>query len=919
MDIYDIFLRRYGTFTEIQKISMPAIEAHKNVLIIAPTGSGKTEAAMLPIIKELSESTERKGIKVLYITPLRALNRDMILRLEQLCKYFSISVSVRHGDTTNSERSRQARNPPQILITTPETLQSILPTKYLGEALSQLKYIVIDEIHELYYNKRGAQLSLAMERLEEKSHGFIRIGLSATISNPEKVAKFLCGDRDCEIVSAQIRKMPKLTVCMPQSSKLSEELKEKFGLDKPSAARLNRISTEIAEGTSTLVFANTRQIVEAIGSRLLYINKIEPFGGIGVHHSSLERDERIKTENEFKSGILKGLLATSSLELGIDIGSINKVIQYGSPRQALRLMQRVGRSGHSKTGTPKGLIVATGIIDAIEASAVCINSKDGILEKYECQFGAMDVLANQICGIALDKQSISAEDALGIIKRSYIYKKATIEDLSDLLRFMAKQMLIGFDGKNISAGPHTRTYYYSHLSMIIDSRRLLVKNIANNRIISSLDEKFVASKLQEGSVFITKGLPWKIISIDEDSIKVEPSTDLEAAIPDWTGEDIPVSLDVANTVSKIIGHADLIKEYDICEESVISQITNFSEACKPYSSESGRKAVLEVHQDYSALYTFLGTLGNEALSRLIGDMASLKLGRSVNIKASPYMVFVEADNKKIDIVKLLRSIDPEGVRGLLLDMLEKSEILMYHFVSVAKLFGIVDKEAKISRSLTKRLMALFKDTPVYREAIRELIDNYFDVSAVSNFISMLKERKKEIIVLEIEKISTITKAIMDSAYYTRELIMPLVPSNELLNSFVEFLTAKEANLICTYCAFYFSKKISELQKLKSIKCPNCGSPMIAINKNNIMEVIIKRKNSIILTKQETKALKDTLTEASLISSYGWKAVAALSTYGIGPTSASRALMMLRREDRLFYMDLIEAQKQFVKNKKYWSI
>ncbi len=919
MDIYSSFLKKYKEFTPIQKLSIPIIESGSNALIIAPTGAGKTESAMLPILKLISAAKSRDGIKVLYITPLRALNRDMMLRLEKLCLENGISIGVRHGDTSQNDRNKQAKAPPEVLITTPETLQSILPTKYLGAALANVKYVIIDEIHELYYNKRGAQLSLALERLEEKCGGFKRIGLSATVGNAETISKFLCGNRECKIVSSNENHETNLKVEMPQAPKSeSKEIMEKFGLDKPAFARLEQMAEEVSNSESTLIFANTRQIVEALGSRLLYINSKMPFGGIGVHHSSIEKEERIKMENDFKEGKIKGLMATSSLELGIDIGSVSKVIQYGSPRQALRLIQRVGRSGHSLKKKSYGKIIATNIIDALESCAVCINAKNHIIESYGCQFNALDVLANQVCGLALDKATIRFDDLLAIIKRSFVYASLGPENLKGLLEFLSKQRLIGFDGITINSGKRTRMYYYKHLSVIPDTRRLLVKNIANNKTISSLDEKFVASRLEEGSVFITKGLPWKIISIEEDYIYVEPSTDMEAALPDWSGEDIPVSIEVARKVSDLLARPEMVDSYDLIKSALSSQIAAFAGKCGEYSIAKHNSVTIEIHPEYVAIYTFLGTLGNEALSRILGYMLSMKLGKSVNIKSSPYLVFIETQND-IHVAEMLKSINPSDIEGILNKFLEGSEIFMYHFVTIAKLFDIIDKGSKISRPLTKRIISIFKDSPVYLETQRELMENYFDTKNLSEFIKLLKSGQIKLNILRTEKITEITRAIMDSAYYTKELIMPLTPSNELVNSFIEFTTSKNVKLICTYCGFYFSVKMPEFKSSGKITCPSCGSPMIAINKEGLREVILKRKESRPLSQPEKNMLKEALTEASLLSSYGWKAAVALSTYGIGPKTASRALMMLRREDRLFYIDLIEAQKQFIKTKKYWSM
>ncbi len=892
------------------------MEKRENCIIIAPTGSGKTEAAVLPIFDRIAKDQDKSGIKLLYITPLRALNRDMIKRLERMCAEIGITIAVRHGDTTQSERGKQARRAPQVLITTPETLQSVLPTKSIGPSLKNVKAVVIDEIHELYFNKRGAQLSVALERLEELSPGFQRIGISATIGDPEQIGKYLCNDRQCRAAQVQHKKEMSLKVELPRThAKHLADLANRFGLDGDALGRLNAIATNVRDSKSTIIFANTRQVVEALGSRLLYLNSIEPFGGIGVHHSSLDRMERIKIENEFKDGTLKSIIATSSLELGIDIGNVDLVIQYGSPRQALRLIQRVGRSGHTEKGAAKGIVLATNTMDAIETTAIFDNVAAGTLERYKPQSNALDVLANQICGIAIDKNECSIDQLDSIIKRSYIYKDFPREKLSWLLEFMNKHRMVGFDGRSISSGPRTRMYYYEHLSVIPDSKRFLVKNVADNRIISSLDEGFVVSAVDENSVFITKGLPWKVISIDENVITVEPSSDLDAAIPDWNGEDIPVSRKVTEKVFEIFGNPEIVSKAD---QKTKEEINEFIAAQAKIGLPSADKLIIEQGDEYVILHTGLGTLANEALSRLLAFRLTAKAGRSVNMKSSPYMIFFELPSS-IRIEPVLRETAEHDVEKMLANTMQETELFRYKFITIAKLFGIIDKETPVSKSITRKVMKVLQDSPVYAETSRELMQNYFDTATLSEFFGAISGGRMKIMTVAAGMLSPIAKMILNSAYYTKELVMPLLPSNELIASFSKYLLSKNIKLLCTYCGMHFSRKLNEIKDEKEIKCPNCASPMIAPFSEEYNTVIKKRLEGRRLTAAERKEFREIMKQASLFDSYGGRAALALSTYGVGPTSAARILMMLRRQEHLFFTDLIEAQKTFIKNKKYWSI
>ncbi|MGC8622850.1 MAG: DEAD/DEAH box helicase [Candidatus Micrarchaeia archaeon] len=916
-DIYSFFLNKFGNLYEMQKEAAKAISQKLNCLILAPTGSGKTEAAMLPILDALSRGNN-EGISAIYITPLRALNRDLIKRLKEMSDYVGVSIAVRHGDTTQSERSRQSRKAPQILITTPETLQSILPTKYLGTSLQNVKYVIVDEIHELYYSKRGTQLSLALERLEEKAPGFQRIGLSATIGNPSDAIHFLCGSRDCKIVSGEPRKNMALSVELPAKAHSYEEFKEHFGLDESSAARLFAVAKHIRESDTALIFANTRQVVEAVGSRLLYLNKLEPFGGIGVHHSSLDKKERIEIEDLFKNHMLKAIIATSSLELGIDIGYIDEVVQYGSPRQAIRLVQRIGRSGHSKGHTPKGVIIAMNPVDAIESIAICRLASEGKLESFKMNELALDVLSNQISGIVLDKGVCSIEEIWKVARRSWLYRNLTIEDLKNVLDFMQKQRILGFDGKIASAGNRTRMFYYDHLSVIPDVKRFLVKNTIDNRIISTLDEEFVVNNIDEESSFITKGLPWKVVSIENDIIFVEPSSELESAVPDWSGEDIPVSREVSEEVSSMLQNSE--RAFDlkfVKDDETRGELKRFFEKQQEKIFKQG-KIIIEQTEENSVVYLPLGTMANEAMGRMLAHFAAARLGYSVYMKASPYFIYLDASSG-LDLEKYLFSIKAQNVESMLFNTILDTELFRYKFIQVAKMFGIIDREAVVSKSLARKLINIYRDSPVYKETLRELMTNYFDVDTIKELVEMIDSKKISIHLRKASSLSHFALTVLNSFYYTKELIMPSTPSSEILESFEKFMLDKEVKLLCMYCGFRFTRSLSELKDQERIKCPSCGGSIITIYSEERDKTVRKKVESKPLSQKDRAVFSDALKIAGLLEAYGGRGAIALSTYGVGARTASRILRMLRHEDKLFYIDLINAQKNFIKNRKYWSI
>ncbi|OYR58146.1 helicase, partial [Halorubrum ezzemoulense] len=357
--------RGFSTPTEPQREAIPPLADGRNALVLAPTGTGKTETAMLPVFDAIVAARDapgdppREGISALYITPLRALNRDMMDRLEWWGDRLGVEVAVRHGDTTQYERSKQADDPPDVLITTPESLQAILTGSKMRVALEDVAHVVIDEVHELAAAKRGAQLTVGLERLRRVAGPFQRVGLSATVGDPEEVGRFLVGtgkrdpdrpgDRAFETVEVAAGTRTDVRVLDPAITDRDTTLAGELAVDETTASHVRTIREIVAENESTLIFVNTRQTAEALGSRFKTLAENEREAAerdgrddaadpteIELHHGSLSKEVRVDVEDRFKSGDLDGLVCTSSMELGIDVGRVDHVVQYGSPREVAR-------------------------------------------------------------------------------------------------------------------------------------------------------------------------------------------------------------------------------------------------------------------------------------------------------------------------------------------------------------------------------------------------------------------------------------------------------------------------------------------------------------------------------------------------------------------------------------------------------
>lgn len=892
-------LKRFGALTEVQKQAMPLVAEGRNVLIIAPTGSGKTESAAIPVMKRIADQ-KLEGIAVLYITPLRALNRDMMKRLTEWAKEFGITVSVRHGDTSQFERAMQAKTPPQMLITTPETLQAILPAKKIGAALKNVKVVIVDEVHELIDDKRGIQLSIALERLAEKAGEFQRIGISATVSDPNTVSRFFCGFRSCDIVDLNYLKSMKFEISYPKAHLSDEAAANELMVDSPAAARLKEI-LKIVKDTKTLIFVNTRSIAEILGSRLM---KLDP--RIAVHHGSLSRDTRIQLEDDFKGGKLNALVATSSLELGIDIGDVNHVIQYMSPHQVSRLVQRVGRSGHTIKGTSTGTIICADPDDILEATAIIDLIKEGSLESQRICTNALDVLCHQIAGILMDIDvDTTSAKIFEIIKRAYPYSMLDSDQFMSVIDFMNdKRLLKKTENGMIHRMSGTRMYYYEHLSTIPSVEKFMVRDAATNKVISTLDEDFVAF-LEHQDMFITKGVPWRILDIDPDKrmIVVEATEDISAAIPDWEGEEIPTSYEICQKVGEI---RDKIAKGKLSIREADGDIKEFGD-----NLPDQKHLYIEAWGDVAILHVLGGLNVNRTLASIIGNRLAKEYGSSVRTLVDPYRIaFVfprGADALKVKHhLQTLANPAQELEEGL-----PKNQLFKYKFIHIGKMFHLFRETPRIS----DRFILAFKDTPVYTETVREVLYSYYDIKRTDELLKAIRNKEIRVTAAQVKKLSAVgMRALI--RHHGAELIAPIEPTSEIVKAFKMKLLGKSVILYCTHCGHDWIAFIGSLPD--KVKCARCGSTLVTMPPEKYRAEAFKLYKKTRLSAQE-RIWKDKLDKtAAVISASGKRGVIALSTYGVGPTKSVGVLGKKFATEDEFFAALLEAQKTFIRTKRYWE-
>ncbi len=894
--------------SEAQRQVIPRLMRKEQVLLVAPTGIGKTEAAMLPILDDLLKS-EPGGFRVLYITPLRALNRDMLRRLEWFGKELGITVGVRHGDTTQHERNKQSKNPPQILITTPETFQIMFTGKNLLRHLKNVRWVVVDEIHEMAQDERGAQLSVGMERLAgiaEKP--FIRVGLSATVGSPEEVALFLKGSsRKVSVVNVAREKRIVLNVSCPKPAGKDSVLAERMHTDADSSARLLRCRSLIESNTSTLLFVNTRNTAEVLAARFHLLDETFP---VGVHHGSLSKQIRVQMEEEFKSGILKGLICTSSLELGIDIGSADFTVQYNSPRQATRLIQRVGRAGHAIDATSRGEIVCDSADDILEAAVVARRAAAGEMEGSRIRDNPMSVLANQIIAAAMEASDLNPGEYYGLVKRAYPFRNLERGAFDRVLGQLYDLRMIWLGEDRIGRSRSSRLHFFDNVSMIPDERTFKVIDLTTRRIIGTLDEGFVVAYAKPDAPFIVRGLPWRIVEIEDDAVLVEPSREL-GAVPSWSGEDIPVPFEVAQEVGRLRASGNL-DAYPMDADSrkkagdyLAGQISEG--AVMP----TDRTVTLESENRLVVINACFGSRVNETLGKLIAALIMSRQGASLQVNTDAYRIVLQLSRpvEVSAISAILSGTAPDSVEPLLRLYLKHSSYLRWKFITVAKKFGALRRDVDYRMINLDKVMQSLEGTPLMEEAVEKCLWELLDTAKASEVLRDIQSGRIE---LKVSKLSPIGKAGIEAR---GDIMMPARPTHAILMAMKSRLEMETTVLGCMHCRRKSVRTVGQVED--RIVCRACGSVMVAAMRRSEADNVklLDKRNP---TGEERKSVRRMMKSANLVMTHGKRAVLAMAARGVGPDTAAKILAMQFEDEDDFLAAVLAAEVNFARTKKFWE-
>ncbi len=574
------FRRALGEPTPVQIQAWSAIRAGAHTLIAAPTGSGKTLAAFFTILNDLIQLAWNDKLaretSVLYISPLKALSNDIEKNLNQPLKdiqdeifashlkKIAVKVAVRTGDTPASERAAMIKSNPHILITTPESLFLLLTSRRGRDMLRRVKTVIVDEIHALVGEKRGAHLALSLERLQSLTgrpsdgpEAMVRIGLSATQKPIEEVARFLTGMgteagavanstlsptvdavpfRTCAIIDTGHRRKLDVQIEIPTSpltAVMSNEVWDEV---------YSRIETLISEHTTTLLFVNTRRLAERVAHRL---SQVLGEDKVAAHHGSLSKDRRFSAEQRLKSGHLKVLVATASLELGIDIGSVDLVIQIANPKSISSLLQRVGRSGHAVGGLPKGRLFPLTRDELIESASLVDALRRGELDTLVIPAQPLDILSQQIVAETASREW-QGQELYKLVIRAYPYRNLKQEEFQEIVSMVAQGFTtrrgrrgahLHHDAINdrLRARPGARLTALTNGGAIPDTFEYEVKLEPGNVLLGSVNEDFAIESMA-GDIFQLGNNSWQILRIEGGTVRVSDAQGQPPSIPFWFGE-----------------------------------------------------------------------------------------------------------------------------------------------------------------------------------------------------------------------------------------------------------------------------------------------------------------------------------------------------------------------------------------------
>jgi ATP-dependent Lhr-like helicase len=786
------FNSKFDDLTPPQSMAVPLIHNKENVLVSSPTGSGKTLTAFLSIINDFlkihRESEFEDGVHAIYISPLKALANDIDRNLKQpldemmkIAEEFDIDVpdikvAVRSGDTSLKERARMVRKPPHILITTPESLGLLLSSKKFRDHFRKTRYIILDEIHDLANNKRGTHLSLSVERLAQLiDNEPVRIGLSATQAPIEDIAGFLGGytkgkPRPVNIVDVKERKHLDLKVICPVDN-LTLHSTEVI-----NSKMYDLLVDLVNDHRTTLIFTNTRAGTESIAIQL----KERGIEKLAAHHGSLSKEMRFDVEEKLKGGEMDVVVSSTSLELGIDIGYVDLVIQIGSPKSIAKGLQRIGRAGHALSAISKGRLIVSDPDDLVECAVLVRSAYKGQIDRVSIPEKATDVLAQSIIGMSLDRKW-NSDKMYELVISAYPYRNLTKQEFLDVLDFLGGNALenhgvypkIWYDKKEKEIGIKrgSRQIYNMNIGTIPQEINYTVVLEGRGVQLGNLSEKFVEN-LSKNDIFVLGGRTYQFLECNRTTAVVRDGLGRKPTVPSWSGEMLPRSFDLSESVGKF--RAEVENKLELDEEeiiewlkeefrldkgaakTIISHLDEQKKICGFVPSD--KLLMVEGYIDNrgrsGAIFHFpFGRRVNDALSRAFAFKLGKEIGSSIRISLSDD-AFLLTFPSRLAIEGIADRLLPKSLEPLLRKAIKNTEIFAQRFRHCANRSFMVlrnykGREISLPRQQlrTSQVLEAINEVdsfPMLEEAYREVLHDAFDLKNAQLIIDDIEKGERKI-------------------------------------------------------------------------------------------------------------------------------------------------------------------------------
>ena len=789
------FRATYSNFTDAQLLCVPAILDRKSILLTSPTGSGKTLAGFLGVfdslLRKLDAAILPAGVQCIYVSPLRALAYDIEKNLRAPIAAMGLekelTVHLRTGDTSATKRAKFRRRAAPFLVTTPESLAVMLAQESYSTHLCSCQFIIVDELHSFAGNKRGADLALSLERLEnlcaEKTRPICRIGLSATAAPLATLAQFLAGtERSCLIAKAKMERKSIVEVFSPIR-------RDPY---PPAGYTGVRLYAELAElirsRKSVIVFTNVRSAAEQVGLKLKELLP-DLAKEIEIHHASLDRSVRLEVEDRLKNGELRAVVCSTSLELGIDIGAVDLVVMVATPKGVSRAIQRIGRSGHSLNRTSHGVLVATNVNDLVEATVTAKLVREQTLDPIRIQEKPFDVIAQHIVGMAASAP-IHQEVAFETIRRAYPFRELAREEFESILVYLegggaslAEQYTNVFgkiridDGIISLAHPRVQRDLLINIGTIVSES--FVDVLLRHRRLGSVEEGFI-KQLRIGDLFVLGGRVLRLIDTGVQEAYVERADGHLPTVPRWNAAKMPLTSGLARAVRELRADLDarlrhrekrkntddwLVENYDLSIANAQAITEQFRAQLKVSEIPIATKMLIELYRDEEFSHYFfhalIGRSANDALSRIVAWRVKNRIGGNALVTIDDYgFLLTLRPFQEMPLEDWRLCFEEEGAKEDLYLALRGSELVKWQFRGVAQTGLMVPRNVPGRQRKWKQMNwsaeVLFRvleqhepDHPLLEEAYRQAMHTFLDAEAAYDFLRQVTGVKWKLLELPV--------------------------------------------------------------------------------------------------------------------------------------------------------------------------